>query len=575
MNRSSIHVALLSALPLALIACAVEAPDATGASQDAIQESNGREMNGREMNGREMNGREMNGREMNGVTAGVWYAKRAGATILDPIVMAPTQSGFASKLAAANVTDKIMMPTTGTLSPLTSIALEHGQLVGVRPNGTRVQGAAFKDIYLVGRGPKPVLKVALPGGLGPIGAIGAMSQRVDLGGLPTMTTTGTAATTAATTATTAAGVTPVQSTADKIRAYVAKRLAETNVPERDVSLHVIAAMPNPPVNPFHYNHLASGRWHYRVEVKDDDGVYRSFCGTNADGSKRLAIALPDRFNYSQGLLRTVTTVVRDHRVGAPTTTTSRVERGGELVTDGSAFTFACDNAAVSKCVEHLSYDPEETIDQVTSQPATFAVGKPARDLLQSCVRMFRADFCGNGLSMTLDGTAIDIADSAKINLPSQIPPGDPAKWSLEASWRPDGAACAQKERQVCVPTGDGNLARMKVRDYIDAICPTAVDSVAESDDQMCEASHYTPGLLGGPFGGAGGGATGGVTTGGQHLSLTPTLTPQQINTNGGGGTTGYDEWDVIWTTTSESRDGCYLARNLGDLAATEMATIMR
>ncbi len=554
MIRSPFHAALFAALPLVAIACSAAAPDTIGVTESAVQESNGREMNGREMNGREMNGREMNGK-----SAGVWYARRAGATIMDPLVLSPR-----TKTLGVVAGPILTGPLGGTISsPLSTITLSHGQLTGVRPNGGKISGTAFKDIYLVGRGPTPPPVSVVVGGGVLTGGTAAQVNAVSTTGAVAV---GTAAPVVV--ATTTASV--AQTTADKIRAYVAARLAATNLPERDVPLHVSAAFATSAVNAFH-NYSAMPRWHYRVEVKDDDGVYRSFCGTNQDGSERLAIAIPDRFNYAQGLNRTV--VSRDHRAGADPTPVTTIQRGGALITDASSFTFACDNAAVAKCVEHLHYDPEMTIGQVSPSSPYFAQAAPAGALLESCVRMFRADFCGNGLSMTLDGTAIDVADSSQVNLASQLSSTEDGGWSLEASWRPDGASCAKKERQVCVSTdNNGGLARMLVSDYIDTICPGAVFSASESDDFLCGASHYLPGVPGGLNGG--GVTGGGFTTGGPvHLSYGADLKPAAINTGGGGGTS-FTETDVIWTTT-KSQNACAVAIPIGQLPATTVSQMAR
>jgi hypothetical protein len=53
---------------------------------------------------------------------------------------------------------------------------------------------------------------------------------------------------------------------------------------------------------------------------------------------------------------------------------------------------------------------------------------------QACVRLLRADYCGDGVSYTRNGTPINIYDSLGIN-------PDTEAWAFEASWGRDGARC--------------------------------------------------------------------------------------------------------------------------------------
>jgi len=60
---------------------------------------------------------------------------------------------------------------------------------------------------------------------------------------------------------------------------------------------------------------------------------------------------------------------------------------------------------------------------------------------QACTRMARADYCGDGVSHTYDGTAIDVWDSIPIQ--SRTPGGG---MLYEASWTTSGAYCVSKWR---------------------------------------------------------------------------------------------------------------------------------
>ncbi|WP_395813907.1 ADYC domain-containing protein [Archangium minus] len=61
-------------------------------------------------------------------------------------------------------------------------------------------------------------------------------------------------------------------------------------------------------------------------------------------------------------------------------------------------TFACENGAISKCIQ-WGYKPWASRD-----------GQSMADLHQACTRMARADYCGDGRSHTHENTAIDMYD---------------------------------------------------------------------------------------------------------------------------------------------------------------------
>lgn len=57
----------------------------------------------------------------------------------------------------------------------------------------------------------------------------------------------------------------------------------------------------------------------------------------------------------------------------------------------------------------------------------------------ACVRMVRADYCGDGTSWTTDGQTINLYDNLGINT-------DDADWTIDATWSPDGALCVNRIR---------------------------------------------------------------------------------------------------------------------------------
>lgn len=69
-------------------------------------------------------------------------------------------------------------------------------------------------------------------------------------------------------------------------------------------------------------------------------------------------------------------------------------------------------------------------------------GESLWDYHQACVRMIRADYGGDGVAHTRDGTRIDVFDRLGIQRPAR----DPGNLQFEAGWNADGAACVRRAR---------------------------------------------------------------------------------------------------------------------------------
>lgn len=102
-----------------------------------------------------------------------------------------------------------------------------------------------------------------------------------------------------------------------------------------------------------------------------------------------------------------------------------VETGGDHVPDPGVITFACGEGALGKCVEN-GYGPWRSARQGA--------------LHQACTRAIRADYCGDGRSLTRDGTWINLFDADGIQVDSE-------PWSFEAEWDADGARCVDSMRR--------------------------------------------------------------------------------------------------------------------------------
>ncbi len=151
---------------------------------------------------------------------------------------------------------------------------------------------------------------------------------------------------------------------------------------------------------------AGGVWFYRISATTDAGQL-SPCGLDGAGAPIEAIALAGRWDTRQG-----------------------VPGGGAWIDDPAAFTFACRGAALAKCVE-LGYEPWSS-----------AGGVSLRDHHQACVRLLRADYCGNGQTGTIDGWQVNLYDNLGIQADTE---GGP-QWVFEGSWGASGAACVDEYR---------------------------------------------------------------------------------------------------------------------------------
>lgn len=108
---------------------------------------------------------------------------------------------------------------------------------------------------------------------------------------------------------------------------------------------------------------------------------------------------------------------------------------GRRSSDPHVVTFACRSATIAKCVEKLGYKPWLKPFRSPSQGRLI----PAEALHAACVRALRADYCGNGHSLTQPEVSINIYDAADSKR-------DVVSWSSEAAWTPDGAVCVHGTR---------------------------------------------------------------------------------------------------------------------------------
>jgi len=138
---------------------------------------------------------------------------------------------------------------------------------------------------------------------------------------------------------------------------------------------------------------------YAVSALTDAG-WTPLCGYEPDGSAKRALIVPGTWDLQTGAWS---------------------ENSG-------MFSLACRHASVAKCVEFgykswLGY----------------------ADHHHACVRMLRADYCGDGTPHTVNGTLINLYDDAGVQ-------ADTESWPVDAEWTPDGALCVNHHRGGSEPS---------------------------------------------------------------------------------------------------------------------------
>jgi hypothetical protein len=97
--------------------------------------------------------------------------------------------------------------------------------------------------------------------------------------------------------------------------------------------------------------------------------------------------------------------------------------------DNDQITLACTNGVLAKCVR-LGYKPWQQVN-----------GESLRDYHQACTRMLRADYCGNGIAHTQEGTPVDVSDRLNVQQPTPD-----SNMVFEAAWSPEGAVLLHRTR---------------------------------------------------------------------------------------------------------------------------------
>jgi hypothetical protein len=169
---------------------------------------------------------------------------------------------------------------------------------------------------------------------------------------------------------------------------------------------------------------------YGVSYQSTANTWTSLCGKSSSGVPIRAIPLAGTWDTSSG-----------------------GETSGMHIDDPNITTLACRGYAIAKCVE-MGYRPWVGVEECVAPGNCQSI--PGTQFHQTCTRMIRADYCGDGVPHTKDGMAIDVWDVFGIQSSAAV------DWDLEAEWTPTGARCIEHIR---LGEDDPSLK------YILATCP--------------------------------------------------------------------------------------------------------
>jgi hypothetical protein len=133
---------------------------------------------------------------------------------------------------------------------------------------------------------------------------------------------------------------------------------------------------------------------------------------------------------------------------------------GTYVPGNGQLLITCTGGAEGKCIR-FGYKPWRQAPDGTSLTPYY----------QACVRLVRADYCGDGVGHTRNGTPIDIFD--RIGIQGDEPAAD---MSLEAAFNPTGATCVRHTRlpaELSLPA-------------LGSACPRLAAHLGESCDEQAE-----------------------------------------------------------------------------------------
>lgn len=95
----------------------------------------------------------------------------------------------------------------------------------------------------------------------------------------------------------------------------------------------------------------------------------------------------------------------------------------------NSFPFYCSSGNIVKCLR-MGYKPSKVVN-----------GQSLKNYHRACLRMMKADYCGDGTPHTRDGIQVQIYDPLGIQEKVNVP-----ELTFEGAWNEDGAVCLKKTR---------------------------------------------------------------------------------------------------------------------------------
>jgi hypothetical protein len=189
---------------------------------------------------------------------------------------------------------------------------------------------------------------------------------------------------------------------------------------------------------------SNGVSQYGVSLRTDNGTWIPLCGNDDSGAPVTAVPLQGRYDNTNG----------------------------KYSNDSKMFTFACTNAALGKCVV-WGYKPWSSDEECRGSDCT---NRSLFDWHLACTHMVRADYCGDGVPHTRNGTLINIWDALSIQTRAST------SWQMEAEWTADGAQCVRHTRWLKADT----TSSITDLDYVKQNCPKRL---AANNGKNCDDSR--------------------------------------------------------------------------------------
>ncbi|WP_434418933.1 ADYC domain-containing protein [Nannocystis pusilla] len=169
-----------------------------------------------------------------------------------------------------------------------------------------------------------------------------------------------------------------------------------------------------------------------LTVRDEDGAWRKVRVEKIEADPRD----PEITLYDLSVQNPQTNAWAPMCAPGPDGLARAMPLAGTWTADGrheaveGAFNVTCTSGAIGKCVR-FGYKPW----------ASASDGGSLWEEHQACVRMVRADYCGDGTAFTRTGMLINVGDRRGIQRVDEAP-----EFVLEAGWGPAGAICVHHPR---------------------------------------------------------------------------------------------------------------------------------